>query len=368
MAAGGASRGRTARTTRAAGLGALAALVASSVVVSTARAAATISYPDFSSVAGLTLNGDATQVNSALRLVPNAQLQQGSVWSQTQVDTTKSFESRFQAYAHDGSVPPADGMTFTLQASGLSALGGTGGAHGYAGTGAISPSVAVDVSLFPEIKDGGNEQFAIVSGGSLAAPLAKATSSARLYGQPFSVWVDYDANAHTLRVFVDQSQTKPATPLLSAAVDLAKTVGPSAYAGFTAGTGSLDADFDLLGWTVESLGDTTPPVVACTASPAVLWPPNHKLVPVSTTVTVSDQGSGPAGFSLVSVASNEGDVASESKGWTTGAPDTSGSLQASRLASGGGRVYTLTYEGRDGAGNTAVCSTTVVVPHDQGAS
>jgi hypothetical protein len=187
-----------------------------------------------------------------------------------------------------------------------------------------------------------------------------------LYGAPFQVWVYYDAKAHSLQVFVSQSSTKPAAPLVSASIDLAATVGPSAYAGFTAGTGGLDADFDVLGWTVQSLSDTTPPTVTCSASPAVLWPPNNKLVPVATQVTVSDPGSGPAGFTLVSVASNEGSVASESSGWTIGSPDTSGFLQAARLGSGTGRVYTLTYQGTDKAGNTATCSTTVTVPYDQG--
>jgi hypothetical protein len=165
---------------------------------------------------------------------------------------------------------------------------------------------------------------------------------------------------------VSQSSTKPAAPLLSASVDLAGTVGSSAYAGFTAGTGGLDADFDILSWTVQGSADTTPPTVTCSATPAVLWPPNNKLVAISTHVNVSDGGSGPAGFTLLSVTSNEGNIASESANWTLGSPDTSGSLQASRNGSGNGRVYTLTYQGTDNAGNTATCSTTVTVPHDQG--
>ena len=36
-----------------------------------------------------------------------------------------------------------------------------------------------------------------------------------------------------------------------------------------------------------------------------------------------------------------------------------------RLGSGNGRVYTLSYQGMDAAGNAALCSTTVNVPHDQ---
>ena len=369
MSAGGVSQGRRFVGVCVVGGLVLAALVA--VAVSPAGAGSgSINYQDFSSVAGLALNDDAGQSGSVLRLVPSWLFQDGSAWAQTPVDTTKSFESRFSAVVHDGSPAPADGMTFTVQSSGLAALGDDGGNHGYAGTSPVSPSVAVDTSLYPQFLFGKNEQFAIAVNGNLKAPLATATSSARLYGQPFWVWVDYDAGTHILQVFVAQSATKPAAPLVSATVNLATTVGSTGYAGFTASTGIGRADFDLLGWTFDGslAGDTTPPTVTCSAFPAVLWPPNNKLVPVTTTVTVSDADSGPAGFTLLSLTSNEGDASAESSGWTTGTPDTGGSLQASRLGSGNGRVYTLTYQGSDEAGNTATCSTTVTVPHDQGKS
>ncbi len=363
MEAGVSSRGRVA------GAAGLLVLVAAALFAAGATAGSpAINYPDFSSVAGLTLNGNAAQAGSSLRLAAATPLQHGSAWSQTKIDTTQPFESAFRADVHDGSAPPADGMTFAIQSQGLSALGDNGGAHGYASFvgAAITPSVALDISVYPNSNQGLAEKLSIVQNGNLFAPLASATSPAVLYGRPFQVWVDYDAKGHALQVFLSPSSTKPAAPLLSAPVDLAATVGSSAYAGFTAGTGGLDADFDVLGWTVQGLSDTTPPTVSCSASPAVLWPPNNKLVPVTTQVSVADSGSGPAGFTLVSVTSNEGSIASESSGWTTGSPDTSGLLQAARLGSGNGRVYTLTYQGADSAGNTATCSTTVTVPHDQG--
>lgn len=118
--------------------------------------------------------------------------------------------------------------------------------------------------------------------------------------------------------------------------------------------------------------DTTPPTVTCSASPDTLWPPNHKLTEVNTTVTVSDSGSGPGGFSLVSVTSNEpdeglgdGDFPNDIQGFTVGTPDTSGFLRAERSGKGTGRVYTFTYQGTDLAGNSATCNVTVTVPHDQ---
>lgn len=48
-----------------------------------------------------------------------------------------------------------------------------------------------------------------------------------------------------------------------------------------------------------------------------------------------------------------------------GSADVDGQLRVERSDSGAGRIYTLTYEGADYAGNTASCNTVVAVPHDQ---
>jgi hypothetical protein len=106
--------------------------------------------------------------------------------------------------------------------------------------------------------------------------------------------------------------------------------------------------------------DQTAPGVTCSVSPNTLWPPNHKLVNVTATVNVSDATSGPAGFTLTSVTSNGGS-ASDIQGWTPGTPSTTG-----QLATNKDEVYTLVYQGADQAGNTASCTTTVSVRHDQG--
>src|SRR5439155_1727971 len=74
--------------------------------------------------------------------------------------------------------------------------------------------------------------------------------------------------------------------------------------------------------------DRTPPTLACSATPSVLWPPDHKLVNVSTAVNVIDSLSGSAGFLLQSTTSNEpddglgdGDTANDIQGWDIGTPD-----------------------------------------------
>jgi hypothetical protein len=114
--------------------------------------------------------------------------------------------------------------------------------------------------------------------------------------------------------------------------------------------------------------DNTPPVISCAATPPQLWAPDNKLVPISVAVNVSDAISGLDGtFKLVSLVSNEPDGgAGDIQGFTIGTASTSGFLRASRLGSGSGRTYTLTYMASDRAGNTASCRTTVVVPHDKG--
>ena len=117
--------------------------------------------------------------------------------------------------------------------------------------------------------------------------------------------------------------------------------------------------------------DKTAPTVSCAAKPGTLWPADHRLVPITVTVKVTDARSGSAGFTLTSVTSNEPDDApGPGDGATTGdirdfdlgTADVAGLLRAERSDTGRGRTYTLTYVGRDAAGNQRTCTTTVTVP------
>jgi hypothetical protein len=116
--------------------------------------------------------------------------------------------------------------------------------------------------------------------------------------------------------------------------------------------------------------DKTAPSVSCSVSPSRLRTSanNHKLVTITASVSVTDSGgSGANGFTLLSVTSNQAhsglardDVPNDIQGWTIGTNDTSGQLRAERY--GGTRTYTLTYQGKDLAGNTKSCQATVTVP------
>jgi hypothetical protein len=124
--------------------------------------------------------------------------------------------------------------------------------------------------------------------------------------------------------------------------------------------------------TLQLRVDRTPPAVACRAMPALLWPANHRLVDVTTAVTVDDAGSGADGFVLTSATSSEpdaglgdGDTANDVQGFAVGTASIAGQLRAERSGTGSGRAYTLRYVGRDAAGNEAACAAIVTVPHNR---
>lgn len=115
--------------------------------------------------------------------------------------------------------------------------------------------------------------------------------------------------------------------------------------------------------------DRTPPVLRLAADPAQLWPPNHRLVPVTVKVGVEDDHDPQPVVTLVSVQSNEadnglgdGDTSHDVQGADVGTDDRDLLLRAERSGSGVGRVYTLTYQARDAAGNVATETVTVEVP------
>ena len=120
--------------------------------------------------------------------------------------------------------------------------------------------------------------------------------------------------------------------------------------------------------TTQTVVDTTPPVIhSASATPNVLWPPNHKLVQVSVSVAATDICSSVS-CRIKTVTANE-PIEKPGKGhkspaWTLTGPLTV-QLRAERLGHGSGRTYTITVECTDSFGNAATSNVTVRVPHDQ---
>ena len=111
---------------------------------------------------------------------------------------------------------------------------------------------------------------------------------------------------------------------------------------------------------VVSTHDATPPVItSASASPNVLYPPNHKMKTVTVSYNVMDNCG--AATSL-SVSSNEPTGAEAD--WEV-IDATHVKLRAERDGNGTGRVYTITINVTDAAGNTTSTPVTVLVPHDK---
>jgi M6 family metalloprotease-like protein len=116
--------------------------------------------------------------------------------------------------------------------------------------------------------------------------------------------------------------------------------------------------------------DTTAPVIdSASASPKVLWPPNHKMKRVTVAVQASDNCDPEPICRITSVYSNEpvnglGDGNTTPDWKITG--DLTVKLRAERSGNGKGREYTLTVECTDACGNSSTRTTKVAVPHDKG--
>ena len=124
--------------------------------------------------------------------------------------------------------------------------------------------------------------------------------------------------------------------------------------------------------TRASVVDTTPPTIASVAaSPNRLWPPNHRLVPVSVTVDVVDICDATPTCQITSVSSNEpidgpGDGHTTPDWVITG--DLTVDLRAERAGTGTGRMYTIEVECTDSSGNSATKTVPVRVPKSQGSA
>lgn len=134
------------------------------------------------------------------------------------------------------------------------------------------------------------------------------------------------------------------------------------------GRGKTDSD------TVDvTVRDSTSPSLSVSLSPAVLWPPNHKLVSIAASIQVSDTCDESPMVELVSIVSNEadngigdGNASDDIQGADFGTDDRAFSLRAERAGRRLGRIYTITYRAIDASGNVADATAEVTVLHDRG--
>ena len=139
-------------------------------------------------------------------------------------------------------------------------------------------------------------------------------------------------------------------------------------------TNQLALDFEARICCSAICNDQNPPVIDCNVIGTTLWPPNHQLVNVGLTATVTDDcdsnvviGGGPNGTG-VTVYSDEKDLDVGSGNFSPDAKNIALGTLRLRSERGGpinGRVYLIVVQATDASGKTGFCSQTVTVTHDQ---
>ncbi|HWA96986.1 MAG TPA: fibronectin type III domain-containing protein, partial [Pirellulales bacterium] len=204
----------------------------------------------FTSSTGLALNGSAAISNSALVLTNGASYQSASAFTSSLVSVS-AFSTQFSFQLLN---PSADGFTFTIQNVGPTALGGVGGNLGYSADGfagghpAITSSIAIKFDLASNNGEGNDSTGLYINGATPTnvGSIDLTSTGIDLHsGHVFNVAMTYDGT--TLIV-----TTTDATTGAKAVQSYAVSIGPTAYVGFTAGTGGLSSTQKILNWTFTS--------------------------------------------------------------------------------------------------------------------
>lgn len=231
--------------------GALLALAASAGGASPALA--DFSYSNFNTAPNISFVGAATHTAPTLSVTPPVRASAGAAWRSDAQRVVDGFISNFTFSINDITGIGSDGFAFVIQndARGNAAIGGSGGAMGYA-TNTVYPSqtgiangVAIEFDTWNN--QGDWEDFSSAHhvsvqtmGQGVMIPSGTASLGHAIPASDFG-----DGNLHTARVvyvpgslsiFLDDN----VTPLLSVSVNLGAILNlptGDAFVGFTAGTG-----------------------------------------------------------------------------------------------------------------------------------
>ena len=284
-----------------------------------------IYQPDFSTQqAGWTLNGNSSfgTVNSATALIlnPSTGSQVGSAfWSQIiHLPSDGSFSAAF-TFQIDQNTSRADGLTFMIQQSSLTAKGAVGGGLGYSGIGGIS--LAVEFDTYQNAGDPDNNHIALDLNGNVSHSTGVVASLDKTVldladSKLKYVWIDYNGSTNLFEVRIATSNSRPATASISTTSYNLGTMfsSKSVYVGFSGGTGgSMErhsiTSFDFITkyspiTTSTNTYAQDPLKITLTSSTNVLNADGVTVLPI--TITLLDAGSAPLAFQPVTVSITSG--------------------------------------------------------------
>ena len=229
--------------------------------------AASFTYTNFDSTAGLILQEHASSFNGKLRLSPAiGGLGLGGAWLDAKQPVKDGFNTIFQIQITEKHGIGADGLAFVIQNNPTPALGYPGCNIGYGG---ISNLFVIKFNNYHwpdhayENTYGAYDEIAMLMPHSPATILWDSVSNtiaAVTNGVDFS-----DGQIHTvkmvyvpgnLQVFLDDLEN----PLMTVYVNLARVMdldNGRAWVGFTAASGADWQNHDLINWMFGSSGDVT---------------------------------------------------------------------------------------------------------------
>jgi Legume lectin domain/Chitobiase/beta-hexosaminidase C-terminal domain len=228
-------------------------------------AAPTINFPNgfADAQSSMTFNGSTDLDDSRLQLTNGGQNEASSAFYNTPVNI-QSFTTTFTMQLSNA---VSDGMTFTIQNVGPTALGPDGGGLGYGPDLPTNPdpspntpianSVAVKFDFFSNAGEGNDSTGLYTDGASPTIPAVDITPSGVELnsGSTITAVIAYDGTNLTLTLTDVSNHTFTQTwP-----INIPQTVGGNtAYVGFTAGTGGTSSSQKVETWSFTSNATTTP--------------------------------------------------------------------------------------------------------------
>ena len=237
----------------------------------------------FTNTYPFSMNGSAKLNGTALQLTDGLAGEAGAGWYGQPLNV-QSFTTDFSIQMTPGTTPQADGMAFVIQnaPAGLQALGPAGGGLGYGpdqptGTGGIPNSMAIKFDTVNNAGETPDSTGLYTNGASPTVPFVDLTNSGITFTNThvFKVHMTYDGTTLTMTI---TDATTNASFTNSWPINIPSVIGsPTAYVGFTAGTGAQTAVQSVLGWSFSGVVPSTPATYQTKVLPATSSGPSFSV-------------------------------------------------------------------------------------------